>query len=70
VGVLAQAADGDPAALPDLGHHERQIEEAVDGVVPDQERAVIGQVPDAVELGLGDAPVRLQQGYQAVDRLL
>jgi hypothetical protein len=36
VGVLAQPADGDPAALPDLGQHERQVEEAVDGVVPGQ----------------------------------
>jgi hypothetical protein len=37
VGVLAETANGEPAALPDLGHHERQVEEAVDGVVADQQ---------------------------------
>ena len=66
VGVLAQAADDDPAPLPDLGHQERRVEQGVGGVVPDQQRAVIGNVLDAVAFGVGDAPVGSQQGYQAV----
>jgi hypothetical protein len=40
MGVLAQAADGEPAVLPDLGHHEGQVQEPIDGVVADQQRAL------------------------------
>jgi hypothetical protein len=36
MGVLATATDGEPAVLPDLGHHERQVEEAMDGVIADE----------------------------------
>ena len=40
VGVLAEPANGESAALPDLGHHERQVQEPVDRVVANQQRAV------------------------------
>jgi hypothetical protein len=53
VGVLAQPADGHPAASPELGHHEWEVHEAVDGVVADEQDAVVGDAVDAVELGVG-----------------
>jgi hypothetical protein len=48
------------AVFPDLGHHERHVEEAIDRVVSDQQRAIGGEVLDAVELRLDYAgPVLL-----------
>jgi hypothetical protein len=49
-----EPADREPATLPDLGHHERQVQEHVDRVVADQQRAIAGPVLDAVELRLDD----------------
>jgi len=60
VGVVAQPADDDPPARPQLAHHERQIEEGVAGVVAHEQD---GPVRDALEpdhLGLGDASERRQ----------
>jgi hypothetical protein len=68
VRVLAESPNGKAAALPDLGHHERQVEEAVDRVVADDQRAVGGHVLEAVELRLRDAAERLEQRDEAVDR--
>ena len=68
VGVLAKATDGEPAALPDLGHHERQVQEPIDSVVADQQRAVSGQVLDAVELRLRDTAEGVEQRDDAIDR--
>ena len=61
MGVLAESADRDPATLPDLGHHERQVEKAIDGVIADQQRAVRRQVLYAVQLRLHDAAERLER---------
>ena len=70
MGVLAETADGKPAALPDLGHHERQVEEAVDGVITDHERAIAGQVADPVDPRLANPGERPEQRREAVDRLV
>ncbi len=70
MGVLAKAADGQSAALPDLGHHEWYVEEAVDRVVSDQQRTIGREVLDAVELRLDYAADGLEQRDEAVDRSL
>jgi hypothetical protein len=70
VGALAEPADREPATLPDLGHHERQVQEPVDRVVADQQRAIAGPVLDVVELVLDDPAQGLEQRHQLLDRAL
>jgi hypothetical protein len=67
VSVLPETADGKPAALPDLGHHERQVQEAVDGVIADEERAIGGQVAGPIEPRLANPAQRTEQRHETVD---
>jgi len=50
VTVLAQAAQHDPPARPQLDDHERQVQEAEDRVVADEQRAAVGDPIDSEEL--------------------
>ncbi len=67
VRVLTETADREVAPLPQLGHRERQVEQAVEGVVADdQHAAVIRDVVDADDLRLRDARQRGEDRCEAV----